>query len=128
MELWDERESPYYAALIAKQDDSYTLVLGDTILIIAPRDLRDNWFGSFHLLWQTPPGYSGSLRQGDSHPSVAWLQERLGSVPANETNYFDADLPAAVTDFQFSQGLLADGVVGPLTWIQLADQPGAQLE
>ena len=128
MELWDEEENPYYAALVARQGASYTLVLGNTTLTITPRDLRDNWFGSFHLLWQTPPGYTGSLRQGDSHPSVSWLRDRLGSVATNEANYFDANLHTAVTDFQSSQGLLADGVVGPLTWIQLADQPGAQLE
>ena len=37
-------------------------------------------------------------------------------------DYFDPDLHSAVLAFQSAEGLLADGIVGPLTWIRLSDR------
>ncbi len=127
LELWDTQESPYYAALLGYDGELYTLRLGEQDISLSPRDLRDAWFGTYVLLWQTPPGYSGSLRQGDNHPTVAWLRERLEELdypaPASSADaYFDDSLDAAVTAFQNTEGLLADGIVGPLTWIRLSDR------
>ena len=127
LELWDTQESPYYAALLEYDGELYKLRLGEQDLFVSPRDLRDVWFGTYVLLWQTPPGYSGSLRQGDNHPTVAWLRERLEELdypaPASAAEaYFDDSLAAAVTAFQNTEGLLADGIVGPLTWIRLSDR------
>jgi len=127
LELWDTRENPYYAALLGYDGELYTLRLGEQDISVSPRDLRDAWFGTYVLLWQTPPGYSGSLRLGDNHPTVAWLRERLEELdypaPASsEDAYFDDGLAAAVTSFQNTEGLLADGIVGPLTWIRLSDR------
>lgn len=127
LELWDSQESPYYAALLGYDGELYRLRLGERDVSVSPRDLRDAWFGTYVLIWQTPPGYSGSLRQGDNHPTVAWLRERLEELdyaaPASSADaYFDDSLAAAVTAFQNSEGLLADGIVGPLTWIRLSDR------
>ena len=127
IELWDTQEAPYYAALLGYDGELYRLRVGEQDISVTPRDLRDAWFGTYVLIWQTPPGYSGSLRQGDDHPTVAWLRERLVELdyPATTTaanTYFDDTLVAAVTAFQNAEGLLADGVVGPLTWIRLGDR------
>jgi general secretion pathway protein A len=94
-----------------------------------PRDLRDAWFGRYLLLWQTPPGYRGSLREGDRHGSVAWLRESLATIAnvepaAGDPERFDAALTADVLRFQTEEGLLADGIVGPATWIRLAERIG----
>ena len=77
------------------------------------------------MLWQTPPGYRGSLRQGDTHETVGWLRQQLSGVsaaPLNspEPNYFDAELHDAVVAFQRQEGLIIDGVVGPATWVRLS--------
>ena len=127
LELWDTQESPYYAALLGYDGELYSLRVGQQDISVSPRDLRDAWFGTYVLIWQTPPGYSGSLREGDNHPTVAWLRERLAELdyPATATSvssYFDDSLVAAVTNFQKDEGLLADGIVGPLTWIRLSDR------
>ncbi|MEE4283235.1 MAG: AAA family ATPase [Pseudomonadales bacterium] len=127
LELWDTQESPYYAALLGYDGELYRLRLGQQDISVSPRDLRDAWFGTYVLIWQTPPGYSGSLRQGDDHPTVAWLRARLEELDypaptASTDSYFDDTLVAAVTAFQNSEGLLADGIVGPLTWIRLSDR------
>ena len=127
LELWDDNPSPYYAALVSSQGDRHTLVIDGQTLQIGARDLRDNWFGAYVILWQTPPQYLGSLREGDRHPTVAWLHEKLSTISPNNqlgdpTNIFGAALHDSVINFQQQEGLLADGIVGPLTWIRLNDR------
>ncbi len=128
MELWDnEQAGPFYGALLSFDGAYYELRIGDRTERITPRDLRDSWFGAYVMLWQTPPDYHGSLREGDNHPSVRWLHERLQELvpdanlgPASSS--FGPDLRDAVVEFQMTEGLLADGIVGPLTWIRLSDR------
>jgi general secretion pathway protein A len=127
LELWDEQTSPYYAALLAKDGARYQISTGEQTVNATPRDLRDSWFGAYVVLWQTPPGYTGSLREGDDHPSVSWLHQRLQELRPqadldSPKEYFGTELRDAVIDFQRDEGLLADGIVGPLTWIRLSDR------
>jgi len=127
LELWDEASSTYYAALTSSDGRRYEIILGERTLYATPRDLRDNWFGAYVVLWQTPPGYSGSLREGDNHPTVQWLHERLSDLhPEFELGtprpQFGSELRQAIIDFQRREGLLADGIVGPMTWIHLSDR------
>jgi general secretion pathway protein A len=127
LELWDTQNAPYYAALLKSDGERYQISVGGQTMNASPRDLRDNWFGAYVVLWQTPPGYNGSLREGDNHPTVQWLHERLLELrPQAQLDapqrYFSAELRKAVIEFQRNEGLLADGIVGPLTWIRLSDR------
>ena len=127
LELWDSEPNPYFGTLLQQDGERYQLTLGDSEQWVTRSDLRDNWFGSYVVLWQTPPGYQGSIRQGDQHPTVTWLGEKLSLLniqpQANVQNdFFDDRLREAVLNFQRQEGLLADGVVGPLTWIRLYDR------
>ena len=57
------------------------------------------------------------LRRGEpSGPDVTYLQNKLG---VNPTGPFGPLTHAAVVAFQKKHGLLADGIVGPLTWSKL---------
>jgi general secretion pathway protein A len=102
------------------------LHLGDEQHVVVPEQLSDVWFGRFVAMWQTPPGYHGSLREGDEHSSVGWLRAQLANIvaiaPSPVANRFDSSLYDAVTAFQRREGLVTDGVVGPDTWIRLADR------
>lgn len=125
LELWDEQAAPYHAALMQMQDAELTLNIGNTQLRVSQRDLRDAWFGAYVVLWQTPPGYRGSIRQGDTHETVGWLRQQLDGVTDQSLNslnpnYFDTSLHDAVVAFQRNEGLIIDGVVGPATWIRLS--------
>ncbi|TVP90812.1 MAG: peptidoglycan-binding protein [Thioalkalivibrio sp.] len=61
------------------------------------------------------------LREGDSDPRVPLLRERLQRAPDTDLplpdngNLLDAELAAAVVDFQHRHGLTPDGIVGPET-------------
>ena len=50
------------------------------------------------------------------------MELRPGSVVGEAQPYFSAELRNAVMEFQRTEGLLADGVVGPMTWIRLSDR------
>jgi peptidoglycan hydrolase-like protein with peptidoglycan-binding domain len=64
------------------------------------------------------------LRRGATGQSVRQLQSRLlelGFNPQGIDGQFGPKTQAAVLGFQRSQGLVADGVVGPKTWAALND-------
>jgi general secretion pathway protein A len=125
LELLDKDNEPFYGAVTALKDDVMTLHLADKIYQITSADLRNIWFGGFVVLWQMPPNYQGNLKRGDRHPSIVWLRQQLESlssepIPGSDQALFDAGLYTAVLDFQNAEQLLADGVVGPATWIRLS--------
>jgi general secretion pathway protein A len=127
LELWDDQSTPYYAARLARAPgaETITLQVGAQRLQTSRAALRDSWAGAYVVLWQTPPSYYGNLREGQTHETVGWLRAQLAALlgqPLETTlpNYFDEDLERAVVEFQRSEGLLTDGIVGPATWIRLA--------
>lgn len=64
-----------------------------------------------------------TLQYGDSHHSlVKTLQQRLGGLTAD--GYFGKDTLAKVKAFQTTRGLVADGIVGAMTWDLLGGFPG----
>ncbi len=131
LELWDRRPEPYYGAVVKKENNGYILSIAGDERWVSPRDLRDAWFGSFVVVWQTPPKYPGNLRTGDRHPTVQWLREqmiRLTALPieSDRPNVFGDSLEEAVVLFQQQEGLIADGIVGPETWIRIHQRLGLE--
>ncbi len=127
LELWDDGPESFHAAVLEFRGESLTLHLGDERLTTTPRALSSLWHGQFVLLWQTPPDYFGNLKQGNVHATVGWLRNQLDGLVttplASPTpNLFDPGLEAAVREFQRTEGLQTDGIVGPATWIRLADR------
>lgn len=126
LELWDDGPAPYYGALVGRTGETYDLIIGDQQKQVRPKDLRNSWFGSYVVLWRTPPNYKGALKQGDEHSTVRWLREKLSLIDASKelgvNERYDQTLTQAVRSFQNEEGLVADGIVGPLTWIRIADR------
>ena len=125
LELWDGEPAPFHAALLGMDEGRLLLNIGGETVQTTQHALRDQWAGSFVVLWQTPPGYYGSLRAGQRHETVGWLRMQLGSLvdrslASPRPNLFDDELQRAVLEFQAAEGLTTDGIVGPATWIRLA--------
>lgn len=66
---------------------------------------------------------STTIRLGDTGEDVRRLQRAFARIkvlgPEKVDGVFGPQTDLAVKDFQQSNGLQADGVVGPLTWSQL---------
>jgi general secretion pathway protein A len=127
LELWDNGPAPYYAALIGLHGADVELQLGAKRITTTQRALRDVWAGRYVVLWQTPPGYRGNLRLGETHETVGWLREQLSGLTSrplasSNPNLFDESLRGAVLEFQSEEGLNPDGIVGPDTWIRLSSR------
>ena len=136
LELWGQGSAPYYGAVTAMNGRELHLHMGQERYQVSQADLRDIWFGSYVVLWQMPPNYQGTLKRGDRHATVRWLRNQLATLgtpspQGAEPTLFDAALQDAVVAFQREERILADGIVGPETWIRLSERlnlPAPKLE
>ena len=79
------------------------------------------WRGDFATLWRAPAGYPGDRQALHSAAVAQWLATQLDGLPQSI-----AAAPAGpdaaknrLYQFQLAQGLLPDGRVGPMTFMQL---------
>ena len=128
--------TPSYAVLIGLTRDSATLRAAGTEQTVTLAALAARWQGDFATLWRAPPGYGGRLSDGRSE-TVGWIATRVaaanGSAVPEGPGTPDAWLRSQLRAFQLSQGLPADGVPGPLTFMQLnraagVDEPRLRTE
>lgn len=112
--------SPRYALLTGLTRDSATLQAGGTEQTVTLTALARRWQGGFATLWRSPPGYSG---RSDHPETVAWMAAGLakatGAPAPGGPVTLDAALRARLRTFQTAQGLAADGLPGPMTFMQL---------
>lgn len=82
------------------------------------------WSGDFLLLWRPTLEYKQLIQIGMSGPDVAWVRDRFaaldGELPGDDDDpVFDPGLQQTIMAFQRRRGLVPDGIVGPLTLIEL---------
>lgn len=89
------------------------------------QSLASVWDGQALLLWRNEiPGLA--IGPGSDAGAIRWLRRRLAQVsgqpiPAQPSGVFDATLEADIREFQATNGLHVDGVVGLRTRIALSD-------
>jgi general secretion pathway protein A len=115
--------SPSYALMVALTPESATLRAGSTEQTVTLAALAARWDGDFSTLWRVPAGYTGPINDGQGGPAVEWVSARLatleGKAPAADRPVQNAAFKARVRAFQVAQGLPPDGLLGPLTFMQL---------
>ena len=95
----------------------------DRVQVVSLVALGRRMPGRFLTLWRAPPDFRAYLKPGDRGPDVDWVAARLAVVnsyaqPEADRPY-DGALAKEVRAFQNAQGLAADGVVGPKTYMAL---------
>ena len=115
-----------YLTITNIDGDIATVSSGDRQYIIKLKDLDDHWYGQYTLLWLRPDSYSSAVSPGDSGSLVRWLDEQLSIISGQQqdriSSTYDEPLVAKVMSFQSQQGLIADGIVGPVTIIHINTQ------
>jgi general secretion pathway protein A len=127
--------APAYAVLTALTRDSATLRAAGTEQTVTLAALAARWQGDFATLWRAPPGYNARAAS-TSEETQSWISEQLATVngPSDAARRRDsASLRSQLRAFQLSQGLVVDGQVGPMTFMQLnrvagVDEPRLRTE
>jgi general secretion pathway protein A len=133
--LSDENGQPAHALLTGLSPQSATLRMGGVSQTVSLASLAQLWRGDFATYWRVPPGYQSGIVEADAGPTAQWLAAQLaaldGRAASADKPLSDAALKAQVSAFQLAQGLKADGLAGPTTFMQLnratgVDEPRLQ--
>ena len=125
LELETNNRKKYHVVLKKVADNQVQLDLGKYSNYTAElNQLVSLWNGNYVQLVKIPGEGKYILRVGDRNKNVVKLRERLASFNAkilvtNTPNYYDKALARHVIQYQAEKGLVADGVVGPKTWLLL---------
>ena len=111
-------------ALVSLDDEiaGLTGVREGAVLRVPVSAVEEQWGGGVLIIWRSYLDVPNFIVEGDQGAGVLWLQEalgRLGYLNSGITGTFDLDTIEGVQDFQLSQQLTPDGVVGPLTLMLL---------
>ncbi len=112
-----------YGLLISLTDRQVTLKIGDARRTLSLATLAKVWRGDFVTFWRAPPGYADPIGPGRTGLAVDHLAAQLAAtrsepVPGDKQTS-DAALRSKIMAFQLAQGLRADGVAGPTTFMLL---------
>ena len=133
--LNDDNGQPVHALLTGLTHQSATLRMGGVSQTVSLPSLAQLWRGDFATYWRAPPGYQNRIVEADAGPAAEWLAAQLaaldGSAASVDKPLSDAALKSQVSAFQLAQGLKADGLAGPTTFMQLnratgVDEPRLQ--
>ncbi len=120
--LLDADGRKYRATLLALDNDLATLAFAHGTEIVSVQELEARWQGQYQLLWRTPPNGHSVINPGSSGEGITWLTRSLFAAGVStikiHTTYNDKVIDA-VRKFQRDSGLVADGIAGRQTLIQL---------
>jgi general secretion pathway protein A len=124
----DGRRAP--VVLEQLEQDVGVVRIGAAVHRVPLAEITDFWDGSFILMLQAPPGGTMYMELGGKGRDVSWLRQQLElaqgvDLPSGNPQDFDYKLYQQVLAFQRDNGLVADGIVGRYTIIQLNTRTAA---
>jgi general secretion pathway protein A len=125
-------QPPAWALLVAMGTDSAVLQAGERRWQLPLTGLADIWRGDYATLWRLPPGQSTRLVDGRQGLAAEWLNTQLGTLQRDgKLVPSAATLDARVQTFQRAHGIDANGLAGPVTFMQVnrargVDEPRLQ--
>jgi general secretion pathway protein A len=113
----------YHVLLTGLSDSSAALSAGNASQTVSLLVLARYFDGDFTTLWRAPRLHRGHLEVGTKGLEVDWVAAQLAKLNGNKApeanQVFDKNMVERIREFQAAQGLQADGVVGPLTFMHL---------
>lgn len=121
--LYDDNGTPFHVVMVSLGHDRARFIDGETQYDMALSVLTSRWFGEYLLLWKRPPLQRALLKPGGAGDSVGWLAETLQELglyaATGKEGRLQGSLLRAFKEFQFSNDLTPDGVLGAMTLIHL---------
>ncbi|MES9834170.1 MAG: AAA family ATPase [Candidatus Thiodiazotropha sp. DIVDIV] len=125
LELLMESGQRYHVVVTGLRNQSVMLDLSGRRFSFTHQEIERLWTGGYIILWRPPELTTERLQMGHSGADVGWLISMLDRVEGIRSEYdptkatFDQRLHNRVVRFQRDHELLADGIVGKQTLIQL---------
>ena len=116
--------SPSYALLTTLTGDSATLRAAGSEQTVTLAALAARWDGEFSTLWRAPPDYNGRIEDRQIQWAATALAKLDGAEIQAGASVQSAAFRARVRSFQLAEGLPADGLLGPMTFMQLNRRSG----
>jgi len=117
---------PVYAVLTGLGDQTVTLQASGQKFVVGWLALGQLWQGEFATYWKPPTGYTAAQGFGSAGPAISMLASELalleGAAPPNPAApapVLNSELSGRISAFQRTQGLEADGLPGPLTYMHI---------
>mgnify|MGYP001828993034 CR=1 FL=1 len=129
--LLDDQGGKRYITISAIDGDIASVYSNNQLYRVKLKEIDRYWYGQFILIWDKPEDYSAVIKPGDSGDIIYWLNRQLEKInnthsPDIIISKYDSYLVDKVKAFQSEQGLIADGMVGPITIIHLNNELGAK--
>ena len=123
LQLHDGANRTYHVLLTGLTETMATLRVGETVQSVPLAVLIRYFRGDFVTLWRAPERFGEGVGMGDQGPQVEWIAKKLAKVYGSRMQSpgqpFNAKMLKQIREFQLSQGLFVDGVVGPVTLMHL---------
>ena len=128
LKLYNDDGKIAYLILSSLDKNQAIINTGNESFEIDTGIIEKHWYGEFSMLWQAPPFYQQTILPGSKGDIVQWLGQQLTRLydNSNPTIYdtYSEELVTLLKRFQKSQGLIPDGIAGPLTLIHLNTKIG----
>ncbi|MDQ6969161.1 MAG: AAA family ATPase [Mariprofundus sp.] len=126
-QMTGEDGAHHFAVIRSVQERRVIIQLGEQQWNITLTELEQYWQGQLTLLWAKPEAYHGDVQQGDGGALIPWLADQMDSlqgkmIPPQIFTTMNAVLVERLKDFQISEGLPADGIVGLLTLMRINER------
>ncbi|NML62001.1 AAA family ATPase [Massilia sp. RP-1-19] len=112
-----------HAVLVALDDDKATLSVAGVRRVVTVAALAARFDGSFITFWRAPRTFRDHVPSGGQGADVDWIAARLAQLDRADApasgQLLDADMQKRLRAFQAAQGLKADGMAGPRTYMRL---------
>jgi len=127
--LINDQGETRHVTITSIDDETATVFSNNTEYTVKLNDLDKYWYGQFILLWRKPGDYASAIEPGDSGGIINWLNTQLTKINNRSSqdsiiSTYDGQLVDKIKAFQIKQGLIADGIVGPVTIIHLNTETG----
>ncbi len=129
LRILDDKGQEFYATLTALEGQKATCIVNNETRTIDLKELEKKWTGEHILLYKTPENYKGTMYPGHKGSEVGWLDKQLSVVQGRKqqtrkTPVYDEKLVGLLKQYQLSEGLEPDGVIGSQTIIHLNNATG----
>ncbi|MGS0673674.1 AAA family ATPase [Shewanella sp. 125m-1] len=120
--LADDNQQAFYGTVVSRQGDQILLQLDEQQLWVSRDWFNRHFTGTFEILWQAPKNQPKEIGLLANQAQIQWLENSLARVTDTSprlVNSFDPELEQKLKAFQRQHGLIADGIAGAQTLVQI---------